>query len=561
MKKRGMEVVRGRRFCPARRDVGGLPRDVLTCILGRLDGSALRTARLACRAFRAASVPCVRALCHSYSSSSQPEAAAPDLLPHCLRVFPFIIRLELSIVLPSGAAVLQLSEVTSRLAHLKLQMGSTQGSSGDALRALAPSLAAAPRLTALEVGGAFLDSPNAGDSLAHALRACRSLEGLFLDIEDTMDDPEGLLAAALEAPSLRNLRFGHMVSDDLLTVAIRNTSRLTRLQGLDGVLWGYTDAEVNCIAALTQLTSLAMYGITYSESYSIQLSSLSALQVLRFLDGHFETSVRLLPLLRPMLHLRELHLSNWDEDWAGMDSLLASLPSITRLELKLEFVRAQGQQQFFPASYLPDGLRKLRHLDADFAAREPADVSRWTEAVTGLECLVLRCNSTTNYVFPQLPAMPRLTGLHFYETSSTSVSEGRPRSCRFLAGLPQLTHLSLWDMLDVERWDDHVGYLALLTKLTHLSLVCTEAPEAHGGAGHVSPAQGQPLTVLTHLAEVQACAPWLLALYGAEEGLCAVRHEMGLPKLSFICEKPRDAGVDIADFMSELVHVVLAHLL
>eukprot|EP00884_Botryococcus_braunii_P006721 jgi/Botrbrau1/1604/Bobra.0185s0019.1 len=519
------------------RDVGSLPPDVLTCILDCLDTSALRKARLTCKAFRAASVPCVRALC----------SPQPDMLPHCLRVFPFMVRLELSIALPRGAAVLQLPEVTSRLAHLKLRVDSTQGSSADALRALAPSLAAAPQLTTLEVGGAFLDSPNAGGPLAHALRACRSLESLFLDVGHTVRDPEGLFAAAPEAPSLSNLRFSDRADADLLSIAIRSTSRLTRLQGLDSVLNGRTDAEVKCIAALTQLTSLAMYGIRNWESYSVQISSLFALQVLHFLDARLETTVGLQPLLQPMLQLRELHLSYLDSDCAAMDSLLASLPAITRVRLKWLNIRDRPRESY-PVRYLLDGLRKLR-LVTDLKASEPADVLEWGKALTGLERLVLRCDgSTTNYVVSQLPPMPRLTGLRVYRKSSrtsscTSATDVRPRSCRFLAGLPQLTHLSLWDVLDVERWDDHVGYTALLTKLTHLSLACTASPDSHGGAGHLSRAQGQPLTALTQLEEIQGSGPWLPALYGAKERLCAVRHEMGLPGMRGFVLCPHWRGV------------------
>eukprot|EP00884_Botryococcus_braunii_P002305 jgi/Botrbrau1/12075/Bobra.0186s0003.1 len=85
-------------------------------VLASLERRSLRTARLVCRAFRAASIPCVT--CLNYNCETQMMLG--NLLLHSLRVFTCVVDLNLLGDAGSVAGVLREPGVLPRLRELRL---------------------------------------------------------------------------------------------------------------------------------------------------------------------------------------------------------------------------------------------------------------------------------------------------------------------------------------------------------------------------------------------------------------------------------------------------------
>jgi F-box domain len=108
--------IRDRRLC-----ILDLPEHILSKILGLLGHSFLLTARLTCKVFRAASIPCIIYISVDPCKLRWCEregCLVPQLLQLRLRVFSSIRQLELYIDHPKDAAALEVHDVLSTLCKL-----------------------------------------------------------------------------------------------------------------------------------------------------------------------------------------------------------------------------------------------------------------------------------------------------------------------------------------------------------------------------------------------------------------------------------------------------------
>jgi hypothetical protein len=243
-------------------------------ILGYLSVSALKTARLVCRAFRTASISIVTHL--SYDCRTAPESIDPLTLAHDLPVFTSLSKLDLHVTLPQCTAVLELPNVCSALCSLHLVKGLEELTSAQSLGALAPRLATATQLTTFWVEEFLLNQPDSGIPLAYALGACRGIQELRLGLVDKVE----VAQAVLQVSTLRTLHCA-WDGDESYETVIGNVSFLTRLQSLGVVS---ANAEVDCryqgVAVLNQLTNLTFGWVPRNLRRLTQLSSLASLRVL-----------------------------------------------------------------------------------------------------------------------------------------------------------------------------------------------------------------------------------------------------------------------------------------
>jgi hypothetical protein len=162
------------------RGIEALPQDLLVDILASLERRGLRTARLVCRAFRAASIPCVTYLKHD--CDTEMDDILGDHLLHCLRVFPCVVDRVLCGTPRSVVDMLREPGVLPRLQKLSLSGQHVWEDNGAAssIGDLLPLLPAATRLTNLEVLSFSLTSVKAAAHLARALAACPALEQVHI---------------------------------------------------------------------------------------------------------------------------------------------------------------------------------------------------------------------------------------------------------------------------------------------------------------------------------------------------------------------------------------------
>eukprot|EP00884_Botryococcus_braunii_P009188 jgi/Botrbrau1/18270/Bobra.0179s0004.1 len=532
------------KFSP-RREILMLPQELLAKILGSLNPFSISKARLACRAFRAASVQCLASLALSFFTDIMLRRGAHEahmkqsVLASHLQVFTSISDLSLTIRLPSNAEVLQLPAALPLLCELDMSLVShAEGTPCDCLSAYTPGLVAATRLSSLTLHiNRGVKFPEGGIQLAAVLGACRYLEDLTLELRDGDDLLQLAEAVAQEAPRLRSLRTtGEPPPKEAALfwrTVLRSFPHLSRLQSLEGVVldeWLDT-AQVESLSQLLCFRSSCLnYG--HLPGCVWELSGLTALQVLR-LEGTFHTT-NLVSLVKDMTKLRRLELALWDADVAEMDSLLAACPAITALELDIPF---RGFR--FPDIFARNGFSALRapsitvfsngHIACDIDG-----VLRFSSTLTGLSSLSADCdNRCCQKLLAYLPPMPALTHLRVKSIVRPSTRKLSRPSARFLAGLPRLRRLQLENVLDVERWDDDVKYLAALTELRVLVLKAGEsAAECHDS---ISAVQFRPLTTLWQLDQVVASMPFLLpCCKELVQGLKTARRLKGLPPTDFM---------------------------
>eukprot|EP00884_Botryococcus_braunii_P000300 jgi/Botrbrau1/10270/Bobra.0140s0023.1 len=444
------------------RDVRTLPYDVLVKILARLDPSAVKTARLVCRAFRAASLPSITYLGNNLTDLDSTKQLT---LAHDLRVFTSVTCLDLRVSLPQCTSALALPGVCSTLCRLHLVEGKEELTPADSLAALAPLLATATRLTAFWVDSFLLDQPTAAVPLAYALGACRAMQMLTLDICRTHD--ADIPYAALQISSLATL---HVNISDMSPLS--KVSSLTRLQSL-GSLSLSCDNDVDLVVALTQLTHLTLHAAEWSFPESItRLSKLSGLQVLSLDDADvYITMAQLAAIVRPMMQLQELSCWLLDPDVAALDPLLASLTALTSLNLgdrDLDFRGWPSPLPRFPGSFLPNGLAGLCSLTMVVQLDDYADACNLATVLTGLQSLKVSFVSGVcrDLFLCHMAPMPHLREL---SVRTYTVEQVRPwSSARFLTALPRLRNLYLEEVLDEKRWDEDVRYIVALTELTKM---------------------------------------------------------------------------------------------
>jgi hypothetical protein len=138
------------------RNLHRLPHEVLLKILALLDGTALRTARLVCKALRAVCVAVISSMsydCHLAADGPRrgtpggPDPASPAELAKRLRAFPCIESLDLSITLHNDVLMLACPGALSKLRELTLWAAPKLRPAS--LGLLAESLPAATGLTRL----------------------------------------------------------------------------------------------------------------------------------------------------------------------------------------------------------------------------------------------------------------------------------------------------------------------------------------------------------------------------------------------------------------------------
>jgi hypothetical protein len=493
-----------------------LPEDVLVRVLGNLDVSELRTVRLVCKAFRAASIPCITVLT---LNSAYETSHALRSVGHRLRVLTSVTSLNVRIHLPKHAWFLQLADVASTLSKLKLLLWDAdhQEAAFSSLAAVAPALAAATRLTSLELVAEEASFPEAGIHVASAVRACRALRELTIAVP--LEDYQAVAAAILEVPALHALNSELDPAENLLfwEAIAQSPHRMSRFQSLEGVALipeGMESRVVPQLADLTQLTCLEMVRTGWSLELLhhrprgiAQLSLLSALQVLR-INGNAMRIGRLRAMILPMVGLRELSLSEWDPDMQGLDSLVTALPALTKLSLGSPQGRQGRPRPPLPARFQANGIVRLCDLSMHMYSDSGEDVLRICRALTGLQRLhLVMFGDQWRRILDGFPAMPFLTELRF---------EAGPRGIDpvgatggFLAGLPQLKCLTLHQILDVAHGQQEIGHIAGLTQLTYLELDSDD--ELHMPYNPVMFAHLHPLTALEEIGAF--CGPrWLGAV-------------------------------------------------
>jgi hypothetical protein len=491
---------------------------MLTKILACLDLSTLRMSRLVCRAFRNASIHHITRLWCNYLMDNVPVLLTPARLAHGLSVFSVITELHLLFSLPRDASTLVFPAVLSRLHSLTLGPVGEEQAVSCSWEAIVPRLAGSTLLTSLT----FI-SPNVqiyGFKFADSLRAFTALEDLELRAIPAGDEEE-LGEAVSELPRLRTLRI--LVRDDrFMDTVVRNASRMTRLQALE---WCEEprSGQWEHLALLTQLTFLSMsfWANSPLDLTLTPLSRLTSIQVLR-LPKRGISMDQLHQVVSPMTRLQELQCSAFEAQ--GLDPLLASLPMMTKLDLRKPFFYAAHRP-------LPNGFASLHAVSLDLFPqwREqgmPSDVVQLAEAFTGLESLKLTCIGSVAHAFlSHLPCLRNLTELEYCRNEYYGLAAPAYVSLGLLAELQHLKRLSLVDALDCLVWNDEVRYLAALTGLTDLCI--RQCPPAQP----LTSAQVQPLTTLTRLEQLFSCKPWGAAFdsSGFKGALHGRQYELGLP--------------------------------
>lgn len=498
------------------RDIRNLPEGILIKILISLDKSSLRTARLVCKAFRAASIPCITFLCANFRLPNY--SAIQSNVARDLGVFTSLRHQKLCMDLPTSVAVLQLDTVCSALCELHLESNLSNRLRANSWDAISACLIRASRLTTLSLKCASWEEPTT-ERLLTTLQGCSSLVELQLGYNVIPDT--AVAQVILESiPTLRYLGCGgwSIFSEALCS----NTSMMTRLEILRGIVLE-TDGDVQCVVALTRLTHLEVSCLEEEWQPQItQLCQLSRLQVLKMHLPDIEIS-DLRKVVAPMRQLRELDIKHCDADVAQLDSLLASLPAITKF-----WTNGSVWQMHGSTFFLPNGFASLRKFSMHPYFSDPRDVRRLCDALTRLEFLKVTCGDTQClHLLSNLSHMSSLTGLKVSVDVWSTWRVEWP-SAQFVTGVPQLRVLALYNVLDPKGWDGDVQYIAALTALTHLNLHNwrDETDKWSLTIAHV-----QPLTVLRHLELLKVGWPWVGGVCAPEfqEALQGVRYQMGLP--------------------------------
>eukprot|EP00884_Botryococcus_braunii_P005101 jgi/Botrbrau1/14592/Bobra.242_2s0002.1 len=533
-----------------------LPTEVLLKILAKLDGTALRTARLVCRALRAACVAVITSMsydCHlaegpQAGTPGGPDPASPADLAERLRVFPCIHSLDLSIALHNDLLMLAIPGALSKLRELTLWAAPDPCAAS--LGLLAELLPVATGLTRLVLNPCMLTSFQDGDYLARAVRACRRLQKLeFLGwYHEWTTNMDGITQAIVQSPTLSAFRNQHCGWNRWLWDHLLPTeSQLTRLLSLEGVGIEEED-QVEALASLTQLTRLSFSTVGPASSHVSLLSSLCAMQVLSWFESRNHSDPTIADIKRmvePMKQLKELDLQYRDGVVAHLSSLLGSLPAITKFTLPLGSCRWPYYSMRWPGLNLqivrPWGFRRLCHLSMPLCFAGPSQAEGFCAGLGALHHLeVCGKGRTCSQFLRHLPPIPSLTCLRIHsEPTDYDSPQGEilfneifwgNSSASFLGGLSRLRKLHLHHVLDVWQWDDDVRYISLLTELTELKIQGW-APRNHKLRGlPISYAQVQPLTVLRQLAILHMDYPWSSGINTKEfrDALQGIRHDMGL---------------------------------
>eukprot|EP00884_Botryococcus_braunii_P001704 jgi/Botrbrau1/11534/Bobra.0393s0013.1 len=505
-----------------------LPEKLLVKVLAWLDGTTLKTARLVCRRFRAASIPSISGISVICRDDTNPGTFDR------LQGFTSLENLVLRISLPRDWPLLQCPRVISKLRKLDLFGVWDEGPAAPGLLVdLAQTLAPATRLTALALRW--------GQQLAHVLGACPSVQKLEIRLGNYMlQDQEGFAQAVLEPPNLA--AFCASSINIGWRGLLPSISQLTRLQALEHVPL-MRKADIEALAVLTQLTRLSIVQWYDHWLEMTLLSSLSLLQSFSYYGEMDMTTLR--ELVEPMRQLQELNLKLTvpllEFHCENLDSLLASLSRLTQLALTdsagLRPVPRAPVPKRVGANFALRGIAGLRALHYTLPEVGQEDMAVLIAALTGLHRLEVTCDTRTcRQLALHLHSMPCLTELVLKAHAYFHPGWWSYTSGRILVGLTRLRHLCLWDVLNPMSWDDDVAYIAALTDLRSLEIHC----EVHGNY-QLTAAQFLPLTVLRQLELLNTSRRWGASIAEPEfrDAQRESRAKMGLPVTDIcVCGPP-----------------------
>jgi F-box domain len=508
------------------RNVLQLPLDVLVVILALLPADHLRTARTVCKAFRKASNLLVTRLSFCGSNISW------KMINERLKVFKLVTCLDLAICKGPQASLLQRPAVLSRLRKVRLTCCHD---------AIIPLLAAAPRLTHLEVAvesAVWLHGSQFQRQLFQALRNCRR----SVEVTLCMSSSHSAVYSYRKFEGIDGTPILRLIADPVWLphrpAGQAPLAHFSRLECLDLVDVGTLD-EVEAVATLTRLTRLALRPIFNREprgmAQLLPLSQLTALQELKVVAFEGSDMRDFRQVVGPMVRMRELMLDVWDWDigWSfdlgDVDFLLAALPAITCLKFK-----ADSGMPLRPSSASLGngfaGLRKLRKLALSLTG-SPEHVAQLATQLVLPELEALSFTGDCQSFLSNLRPMPRLTelrgslncidkGYDLLRTRSGGTGPMPYLSGTVLERFKSLQQLRLSYVLDMKQWDEDVKSLAMLTDLRVLRI---------GNFGPVTSEVLMPLTALKHLQKLELY-PVSASKAGVTkfwEAMKAVRREMG----------------------------------
>eukprot|EP00884_Botryococcus_braunii_P003026 jgi/Botrbrau1/12724/Bobra.67_1s0086.3 len=212
----------------------GLPlnESLASNLFARMDKATFITARLVCSTFHASSIPHITSL----SFDSTQASAMHRNLADRLHVFSFVDHLDLCISLPHDISILDAPVVLARLCKLRLVPNQWKLTlpGPDTWEVIASRLAAATRLTALELDTEMLVRLKSGSHLKRLLGACPVLAELTLTGLMCTGHDSKIASAVLQVTTLRTLRSLRQ-NWKFWRVVNGNALALTRLQSLECV--------------------------------------------------------------------------------------------------------------------------------------------------------------------------------------------------------------------------------------------------------------------------------------------------------------------------------------
>eukprot|EP00884_Botryococcus_braunii_P017575 jgi/Botrbrau1/4500/Bobra.0220s0033.1 len=210
----------------------GLPEDVQARVLRPLGTLHLKTARITCKDFHKASIPCITKL-HANCIATEENS-----LKRCLDSCTSITELSLDICTPTS--VLGLTSVQPILCELNLRYEPDPDNDDDeGLKGIIKGLGAASKVTALQIDGELADGFSSIE--AAALQDCKALKKLsFMNM--TIVDPKEVVEALGAVTSLCEFQFCSDDATDLRTLPILTMFRQivrasysSRLRSLEGM--------------------------------------------------------------------------------------------------------------------------------------------------------------------------------------------------------------------------------------------------------------------------------------------------------------------------------------
>lgn len=416
--------------------IDGLAQDVLVLIFWQLPPSALKTVRLVCRSFRAASLAAITRL------RADNDEALCNALPRQLNALTALTTLSIG---PRSASWRQVFQTTpiplnAGLNGLReLQFDAPLTDEGDAKR-LAAALRCAPHLCGLGCSDERVVA-----ALPGVRPGLRSLD-IRLRTPRLNQDPRAMMAI-LELTCLQELRLLQAGDCSLLLASL---SGLSSLRALAVSL--HKEQNHRDLAALTQLTRLDV-DLFYSARvpWSVGLSSLKALRCLKVQAPKIVGEAG--RIIHGMKDLRELHLQLWGcvgpYSTASCPWGQACAPGLTKLILW------SGDGPSPASQIMVAPLGGLRHLSLWMVDGTPAEMQTLAYHLIGLEHLDIQLkHSLCQYLLPHLSAATRLTSLRVLSCGGETLPSNVQAT--FLSSLVGLRELRLHWVLSAANGDENI---------------------------------------------------------------------------------------------------------